>query len=140
MNDVTRRDAFKWGGAAGLALLAGRVADAVDKQPADKWRAWAITGGKNTKLTVEGIYSQGGPGVVVIVEEAMPQGTNPKILLLELKRATLPGIWAAVLEPVPASFTKAPYKKGLYDSVQIRYPDGAIVTIDKIIDAGDGPR
>lgn len=136
---LTRRDAFKWGGATGLVALTGSVVNAVDKPPKDKWRVWTVTGGENTKLTVEGIYSHGGPGVVVILQEAMPQGTNPKILLLELKRGTLPGIWAAVLEPVPASYTKAPYKKGLYDSVQIRYPDGNIVSIDKIIDSGDGP-
>ena len=49
----------------------------------DHWRAWAVTKGEHTKLVVEGIYRQGGPGVVAIVQEAVPQGINPKILMLK---------------------------------------------------------
>jgi len=119
-------------------MVTGLVA-AEDKKSEDKWRAWAVTKGDQTKLVVEGIYGQGGPGLVVLVKDAVPQGINPKILLLKLTTGTLPGVWPAVLEPVPAYYSKAPYK-GQYSSIQILYPDGTTISIDKIIDAGEGPK
>jgi hypothetical protein len=140
MSEVSRRNALKLAATTGLVAVAGGSVLADDKKTDDKWRAWAVTEGDQTKLVVEGIYSQGGPGLVVIVKDAVPQGINLKILLLDLKTATLPGMWLAVLQPVPACYTKAPYKKDQYESVQVRYPDGSIVSIDKIIDAGKGPK
>lgn len=140
MGDVSRRSMMKCAVSAGLAAVGGGAVLAADKeQPDDKWRAWAVTEGKQTKLVVEGIYSLGGPGLVVLLQDAEPQGVNPKILLLKLTTATLPGIWPAVLQPVPAVYVKAPYKGDQYQSVQIQYPDGSSVSINNIIDAGKGP-
>jgi hypothetical protein len=141
MSNVSRRDALKLAATTGLVTLVSGSVRADDKKTDDKWRAWAVTEGEQTQLVVDGIYSHGGPGLVVIVKDAVPQGINPKILLLDLKTATLPGVWPAVLQPVPAYYTKAPYKKDQYESVQIRYPDGTtVVSINKIIDAGKWPR
>lgn len=120
-----------------LAATTARV-KAQDKATADKWRAWTITKGQNTKLVVEGIYKQGGPGLVVLVKEAVPQGINPKILILDVKTATLPGFWPGVSQPVPAAYIKTPYVNR-YDTVHLRYPDGNSIVVDKIIDAGTGP-
>lgn len=151
MSNMSRRGAL-WVTAASAALALTSLAGADDKKEEkkpddkkgkpvdDKWRAWAVTEGDKTKLVVEGVYSLGGPGLVVLVADAVPQGTNPKILLLDLKTATLPGTWPTVVQPVPAYYSKSPYKKGQYDSIQIRYPDGGTVTIDTITDAGAGPK
>jgi hypothetical protein len=140
MNDVSRRSALKMAATAGFAAVSSGIAAAQDKGSDDRWRAWAVTAGDQTRLVVEGIYGEGGPGLVVIVKDAVPQGINPKILLLELKTATLPGVWPAVILPVPACYTKAPYKKDQYQSVQVRYPNGSMVGIETIIDAGQGPK
>ncbi|MFH5806935.1 hypothetical protein, partial [Alienimonas sp. DA493] len=119
-------------GAAAAAQPAGG-------EPQDMWRAWAVTKGQRTRLRVEGIYSQGGPGTVALLRPAVPQGTNPKILLLKLSTASLPGVWPAVLTPIPACYTKGGYQ-GEYDSVQVVYPDGSSRTIEQITDAGTGPK
>ena len=145
MDDVTRRNALKTAAAIGMSAVVGKAAGADDKKPADKehkdmWRAWATTEGTETKLVVEGIYAQGGLGLVAMLKPAVPQGINPKILLLELSLATLPGVWPAVLMPIPACYVQAPYKKGQYESVQVRYLDGHVEGIKEITDAGDGPK
>jgi hypothetical protein len=77
--------------------------------------------------------------VVVLVTPAVPQGINAKILILDVKAATLPGVWPAVLLPVPASYTISPYRKDQYTSVHLRYADGSGAIMVKIIDAGKGP-
>lgn len=108
---------------------------------ADSWRAWTVTDNAGTtKLVVEGIYANGGPGTVVHVSPADPQGTNHQILLLDVNTSLLPGVWPAIVLPVPAAYHQSPYKKGTYTSVQLRYPDGNSITIDKIYDAGKAPK
>lgn len=141
MSDVSRRGALKLAAMTGLVASAGGSAIADDKNKSDDtWRAWAVTEGDQTRLVVEGIYSQGGPGLVVLINDAVSQGINPKILLLDLKSAALPGVWPRVVQPVPAYYSKAPYMKGTYESVQVRYPGGSVVSIAKITDAGKGPQ
>src|SRR5262245_22007994 len=124
---------------AASASLAGSAFAADERKNDDRWRAWAVTEGEQTKLVVEGVYAKGGPGVVVLVTLAAPQGINPKILILNVKTATLPGVWPAVLEPVPANYTVSPYKKDQYSSVHLRYADGSGAVMVKIVDAGKGP-
>jgi len=146
MTDVTRRDSLKLAATASLAALAGTAA-AQDpalrperpEPPKDRWRAWAVTEGTETKLVVEGVYGEGGLGVVAVVTPAAPQGINPKILILDVKIKTLPGIWALLLTPIPAQYMKAPYTSGTYDSIHLRYPDGSSIMIPTITDAGAGP-
>lgn len=145
MYDVTRRNAIKIAAVAGIVGVVGSdaVADEQkneDTARTDMWRAWATTAGTETKLVIEGTYEQGGPGRVAMLKPAVPQGINPKILLMELTLASLPGVWPAVVIPIPASYIQAPYKKGQYESVQVRYPDGRMESIKEIIDAGDGPK
>ena len=146
MTDVTRRDSLKLAAAAattGFAALAGTAAaqdrPARPERPKDRWRAWAVTEGTETRLVVEGVYGEGGLGVVAVVTPAAPQGINPRILILDVKTKTLPGIWAQLLTPIPAQYTKAPYASGTYDSIHLRYPDGSSIMIPNIIDAGTGP-
>lgn len=122
------------------ALAQDPPIDKVPNRPADRWRAWAVTEGENTRLVVEGVYSNGGPGVVAVVTPATPQGINPKILILDVKVGTLPGVWPAILTPIPASYVAKDYKAGTYNSIHIRYPNGTSVMIDKIIDTGAGPK
>ncbi len=128
-----------------IAALAVNVSPSVcelfaDEDRPDQWRAWAFTEGKETKLVVEGIYRQGGPGTVVLVREATPQGINPKILILEAKTATLPGVWPAILLPVPAHYVKTGYQKDTYESIEIRYSNKTTIRIPRIIDTGSGPK
>jgi len=143
MSDVTRRTSLKLAAATGLAAVTGTLAAqepaAKAERPKDRWRAWAVTEGAETKLVVEGIYSEGGPGLVAVVTPAAPQGINPKILILDVKTKSLPGIWTLQLIPIPAHHTKAPYAKGTYDSIHLRYPDGSSIMIKNIVDAGAGP-
>ncbi len=145
MNDVTRRKALKFA-AAGLGTIAGGSLLAADQNNdpqhamKDRWRAWAVTKGQHAKLVVEGIYSQGGPGLVAIVQEAVPQGINPKILMLKVQIAKLPGVWPAVLQPIPAQYAKTPYRKGQYTSIHLLYPNGESIMIDEITDTGTGPK
>jgi hypothetical protein len=127
--------------AIALFLVNGSLlAQAEKKPPADRWRAWAVTEGKETKLVVEGVYGNGGPVKVALVEAVVPQGINPKILMLELKTASLPGIWPAVVQPIPAYYVKGPYTKDTHTSVTVKYPDGSVVTIAAITDAEAGPK
>lgn len=139
MRDVSRRNVLKYAASTGVVAVTGGSVLADDGKTEDKWRAWAVTQGDQTKLVVEGVYNEGGPGLVVIIKDAVPQGFNPTILLLDLRTATLPGVWPAVLQPVPAWYVKNPYKKDQYTSVQIRYPNGSIVSLGTITDAGAGP-
>ena len=130
-----------FGVGAFYTLATAQEAEVDPAQETDFWRAWAVTEGKQTKLVVEGIYLDGGPGKVVQLSDAVPPGTNPKILLLTLKTAVLPGVWPTVVRPVPASYEKKPYKKDLYTGVQIRYPNGDVITVaGDITDAGAGPK
>ena len=108
--------------------------------PTDKWRAWAVTEGPDTKLVVEGMYGNGGPGTVVIVEPSAPQGINPKVLMLDVKVGSLPGVWPAIAYPVPAHYTVSPYKAGTYTTIHVKYPDGNAVMIKTITDTGKGPK
>jgi hypothetical protein len=141
MNDVTRRTSLRLTAGAGLAALTGTAAaqNAPADQPQDRWRAWAITEGKETKLVVEGIVSEGGPGIVATVKPAEPQGINPKVLILKMTKASLPGIWAALLTPIPACYTEVPYRNGKYSSIEIQYGDGGAIIINSIINAEAGP-
>ncbi len=139
MRNISRRTALTSAASVGLATLAAGAAVGDEQKIDDRWRAWAVTEGEHTKLVVEGIYAQGGPGVVVLVKPATPQGINAKILILDVKTATLPGVWTAILQPVPAHYTLSPYKKDQYTSIHLRYPGGQGSIMLKIIDAGNGP-
>jgi len=138
MNGMTRRMVVLAALAAGTTVLGPRPAAAQEGR--EMWRAWAVTEGDQTHLVIEGLYSLGGPGTVAIVEEAVPQGINPKILIVTVRTAVLPGIWAAVIQPIPASYVKSPYKRDQYASIEVRYPDGSTRTIPSIIDAESGPK
>ena len=139
MKQISRRQALASTAAVGFVTVVAGSVRADDQKNEDRWRAWAVTEGEHTKLVVEGIYAQGGPGIVVQVKPATPQGINPKILILDVKTATLPGIWPAILQPVPAHYLKNGYQKDQYTSVHIRYPGGQGAIMTKIIDAGKGP-
>lgn len=136
MNAFTRRESLLLALGIGATAAPTAIAGAVNRQ--DTWRAWAITQG-DTRLVVEGIVADGGPGLVAVLEVAKPQGANQKILLLRLKKMVLPGTWTANVIPIPACFAIAPYSQGKYDSIQIVYPDNSVTSIPKIIDAGKGP-
>jgi hypothetical protein len=77
---------------------------------------------------------------VAVVKPAAPQGINPKILILELTTFQLPGPWPAIMHSIPAYYVHTPYKDAQYDSVVVRFPDGSSMNLEKIFDAGVGPK
>ncbi len=123
------------------ALFVSIVMNTASAQQPDRWRAWAVTEGEDARLVVEGILAEGAPGSIAVLEPARPQGINPKMLMLKLRMVSLPGVWPAVIQPIPAHFTLPRYREGQYSSVQILYPNGESQVVGKItevtnLDAG----
>lgn len=141
MTQLSRRHVLT-AATGGLFASASQQVMAEDKKSGtpDFWRAWATTVGEDTELTVEGIYQEGGYGLVAVLKPAKTKADDSKTLILELSLVKLPGVWPLVLIPIPVHFAAETYKKGRYDSVEIRYPTGKKQTIKEISDAGDGPR
>ena len=83
--------------------------------------------GANRRLTVTGEVETFVSNEKATLREAVPQGTNPKILILDLSVAA-DGIGAEVLGWTTATFTRA-ISLHQYDQVTIR-TDDADVTID----------
>ena len=92
------------------------------------WKAWA-SHGDEPALHVAGVIKAGSPGHVVTLKPAVPQGINPRILILELTEEELPGAWPDVPAEVPAVFVKEP-SKGEYDQVMVRFPTNDSITLD----------
>lgn len=103
------------------------------EQPAnDFWRAWAVTGERDSRIVVEGIYGQGGLGIVATLEEAAAIGNTTQILLLKLNTETLPGNWPLISRPIPVRYESKSYQSGQFSSIRIRYPSGRDVTINQV--------
>lgn len=115
-------------------LLAQPPSPPRELPPNDFWRAWAVTGDQDSQLVVEGIYSQGGLGIVATLKEAAAVDNTTRVLLLELETETLPGNWPKILRPIPVQYHSKSYQSGQFDSVRIRYPSGASVAIEKVIE------
>lgn len=86
---------------------------------------------KLTLIKVSGLVRVGNPGIKAVLSYAVPQGTNPRILLLRLDLVQRPGIWPSVVVYVPAWYTGLS-EGGEYDQVQITNPHLGDLTIDVI--------
>lgn len=65
------------------------------------------------------------PGVEAMLYYRVPQGINPKILMLDLVLIQRPGNWASVQTWVPAKYLRMG-KPGQYSDVEILGPPGNI--------------
>jgi len=102
-------------------------------QPSDDfWRAWAVTGERESQIVVEGIYDQGGFGIVATLEEAAAIGDTTQVLLLKLTTETLPGNWPLISRPIPVRYESKSYQSEQFSSIRIRYPSGKDVTINQV--------
>jgi hypothetical protein len=73
------------------------------------------------------------PGYKATLKPAVPQGINPRQLILDLELIQLPGVWPDVLTWIAARFDEADYK-GDYDDVAIRCAGSilAVVPVEEI--------
>jgi hypothetical protein len=93
------------------------------------WYAWvnAFPPGPSS-FHVTGIVYAPTPGYTASLEVAVPQGINPRDLILDLHLRALPGIWPQVITPISVRYDLADYS-GNYESVLVREPDGDAVQI-----------
>jgi hypothetical protein len=97
------------------------------------WKAWA-TKGQRAALAVAGILKKkGGSGEIAYLTPTVPQGINPKILILEVHLGQLPGAWPEPLVDLPVVYWQPGYE-GDYDSVTVRL--GGDETIDLRVNEG----
>jgi hypothetical protein len=80
--------------------------------------------GKNRKLTVTGEVQTFKSNEKITLVEAVPQGTNPKILLLDVKVDSY-GAGNEVLGWQPAEFVKS-ISEGQYSEVTIKTDDNSV--------------
>jgi hypothetical protein len=85
------------------------------------WYAW-ITPSKPEELHITGLVEVSNPGVQVLLVETVPQGINPRILILNLYLIQQAGCWPQVLTFKQASYIKTLNPNVLkYTSFEIRY-------------------
>jgi hypothetical protein len=98
------------------------------------WYAWAnLMPPGPASLHVQGVVSAPTPGYEVALRPAVPQGINPRDLILDLVLTAKPGIWPDVVTPIPVSYVVTPYSKQ-YDTVLVKLPsgDGIQLTIEDV--------
>ena len=98
------------------------------------WYAWLDTmpPGPN-HLHVVGDVLVSNPGVLAVLTMREPQGTNPKILILDLSLVQQPGMWPAVMSHAQSRFDRfLPSGPSPYQSVEVYLGATKIVTIDHI--------
>jgi len=94
------------------------------------WSAWInLMPGSEHKLIVVGKVETNAANIVPVLREAVPQGFNPKILILDLTIENNGTIGAQVVGYRDARFEK-PAEKGQYDTVVIRHEGSDIESID----------
>jgi hypothetical protein len=100
---------------------------------AAEWSAWVnrMPPGP-ASLHVHGKLTMPHPGFELRLAPRVPQGFNPKILMMDLEVRELDGMWAQVLTEMEVSYVEDPYRVGGYTQVHIFYPNGDSVLIDLI--------
>jgi hypothetical protein len=94
------------------------------------WNAWIdLMPGSQTKLHVTGEVETNAGNLVPKLAEAVPQGINPKILILVLTIETEGDVGTDDVAFRPARFEK-PAGKGQYVQVDIRFDDNLVAAID----------
>ena len=101
------------------------------KHSGHSFKAWVEKRGDKHVLRVEGVMSGPNPGAYVDAEPAVPQGINPKILILDVTQKQLPGIWTQVITDIPGCYHQN-VQPDQYDQVTIRVEGGHEFTLDVI--------
>lgn len=101
-------------------------------QASKNWKAVESTNfaGIDRKLTVTGEVEVGAANQEPVLTRAVPQGINPKILILELSTTEDDDVGADVLTWKQAKYEE-PIEEDQYSQVEIR--DQAIVDVEKLI-------
>ncbi len=93
------------------------------------WSAWInLMPGTEHKLIVVGKVETNASNLVPVLREAVPQGINPEILILDLTIEDNGSIGTPAVGFRSARFEK-PAEKGQYESVVIRHEGEIIETI-----------
>lgn len=87
-------------------------------------------GGGNRRLVVTGEAQTSSLNRIPVLAEAVPQGTNPAILILELSEYLSSDVGGDALDWKPVSFEK-PVSEGEYSQVDIR--GHAVVDIEVLV-------
>ena len=94
------------------------------------WNAWInMFPPAPAVLHVHGQVEVPNPGVEALLRKRVPQGINPKVLLLDLILVQRPGIWPEIITLVPAQYHEL-VDGAQYDQVQIFCDNQSIETID----------
>jgi hypothetical protein len=112
------------------SILIDRALPGPDPTPTSDWTAWVdeMPPGPSS-LHVHGRVTVPTPGYEATLSPTVPQGINPKILMLDLKVARKPGIWPQHVAQINASYVQQPYE-GHYEQVQIMLPQGGSITLN----------
>ena len=98
--------------------------------PSFNWNAWIdVMPGSKPTLYVTGEVQTGAANLVPVLTEAVPQGINPAILLLDLT-IVQQGVGIQLVAFRPARFEKAA-KQGQYSHVEIRF-GGELVAYERV--------
>ena len=113
----------------GLATGAGRIST----NPSDNYRDFIAIeyslSGRIAILFAAGEVQVGNPGIEAVLNYAIPQGSNPTTLLLDLALIQRPGVWPDVQTWASAKYMRVAMKPGEYDEVQIVNQDLGNLTV-----------
>jgi hypothetical protein len=113
-----------------VLVAQGETGSLIKPEDSSDWYAWVNTmPPRPHTLHVMGNVIVPNSNTVVNLVKAVPQGINPKILLLEVEVDLASGGDIDKQQKVHYSETTS---IGTYDFVQIRFPNGASLTIDNI--------
>lgn len=111
-------------GSGEYAYFEPQAAVAVD------WYAWNdLSPPQPDDFFVTGEVEVANPGVEVLLVPKLPQGINPRILLMELIFIQRPGIWPTLLVRKPVRYHKA---NATYDSVEVYVGGNQIANIQAV--------
>ncbi len=98
----------------------------------ENWYAWYNTMPPGPTLLIAiGDVQVGNPGVLAILKSHVPQGINPKILLLDLTLVQKPGQWPQIVTTAHAWYHEQA-QVGTYASVSILCEGEIIADIPSI--------
>jgi hypothetical protein len=93
------------------------------------WYAWLdTTPPKPDELHVIGEITVGNPGIAAVLRKRIPQGINPRILLLDLHLMQQPGMWPQIVTCLAVRYDAVIIGRG-YTEVDVLYKGELIAQI-----------
>jgi hypothetical protein len=93
------------------------------------WYAWIdTTPPQPDELHVIGEIKVGNPGIYAVLRKRVPQGINPRILLLDLHLIQKPGIWPQIVTCIAVRYDAVIIGRG-YTQVDVLYKGELIAQI-----------